>query len=187
MVVVRGLTLLLILSVVVPIFSLICYECGCEQENIGLCNCQEISEEFGNDYCVIAEQRFEDATYIQLTRIPRNSTYIYIEDTYFILFQETIKRNATSTEWNSITTGALFGCDWDYCNSPHLIYEVPSSLKFTMSKSWLDENIYGTGSTNQCHQCAFEECSDASNPIDFSKCPLTTCVNVTSVILYTNC
>ncbi|CAF3596602.1 unnamed protein product [Rotaria socialis] len=180
---VRGVVLLLILAVV-PSYSLICYECSCSQPDLSACHCDETSELFGNDYCVIAEQRFTDEINIQLSRIPRNSTYIYIEDPYYILMQESIRYNKTTSDWNLVTTGALFGCDWDYCNSPNLIDALPSSFKFTIEKTWLDTNIYGTGNLSACHTCAFETCGDPANPLNFTQCPLTPCVNVTTCLVY---
>ncbi|CAM4773730.1 unnamed protein product [Rotaria magnacalcarata] len=180
---VHGIVLLLILAVA-PSYSLICYECSCSQPDLSACRCEDTSESFDNDYCVIAEQRFTDETSLQLSRIPRNSTYIYIEDPYYILMQESIRYNKTTSNWNLVTTGSLFGCDWDYCNSPNLINALPNSFRFTIDKAWLDTNIYGTGNISACHTCAFETCGDPANPLNFTQCPLIPCINATTCLVY---
>ncbi|CAF4135916.1 unnamed protein product [Rotaria sp. Silwood2] len=181
--IVQGLILLLLVSVV-PSYSLICYECGCDHNNISACDCGTTSTQLDGYYCLISEQRFIDKTYIQLSRVPRNATLNYVEDPYYILLQESIRYNQTSSEWYLWTSGAVFGCDWDLCNSPNLINRLPVSFNFSIDKDWLDTNIYGTGSVTECHHCPFEMCGDSENPIDFTQCPMTPCVNSSTCLVY---
>ena len=77
--------ILLLLVLVVPSNSLQCYECGCDQDNLDACYCFGQSDYDDGSYCTIFEERYTDSTYVQLSRVPRNSTWIYIEDPYFIL------------------------------------------------------------------------------------------------------
>ncbi|CAF4733525.1 unnamed protein product, partial [Rotaria sp. Silwood2] len=145
-------------------------------------NCDVTSTQMNGDYCVIAEERLLDTTNIQLTRLPRGTTLVDVEDPYYIFLQESIRYNQTANSWYLRTTGAIFGCDWDLCNSPSLINGLPASFNLSIDKDWLDTNIYGTGSTTQCHHCPFEMCGDSGNPINFTQCPMTTCDNATTVI-----
>jgi hypothetical protein len=180
--IVHGLILLLLVSVG-PINSLLCYECWCDDTDITACDCGSTTEEdLDVDYCVIVEQRDIFGTYIDITRIPRNSTWLYINDPYFILAVESIRYNVTASQWNLWTSNIIYGCDWDLCNSPNLINVLPDSFKLSIDTNWLDTNIYGTGSTDSCNDCPRGLCSDNENPLNFTECPLTTCINVTSVI-----
>lgn len=180
MIVVRSLILLLLVSVI-PCQSLDCYECGCEATNLVPCDCSLVTSSTDNDYCVISEQRYSDTTYIQLGRVPRNATWIYVEDPYYVLTQESIRYNRTASKWSLVTTGVVFGCDWDRCNTANLIQVLPNSFKLNISTTWLNTNIYGTGSVSSCFKCPTELCSNATSPLDFSRCPMTACENVTSV------
>jgi len=177
----HSLILLLLVSVV-PLNSLICYECACDQTSVSQCNCSDTSDLDDNDYCVIYEQRDILGTRIDLTRIPRNSTWVFVEDPYYILVVESIRYNLTAQEWYLWTNSIIFGCDWDLCNSPNLIDSLPDSFKLSIDENWLDTNIYGTGSVDSCNYCPTGVCGDTLNPIDFSQCPITPCVNVTTVI-----
>jgi hypothetical protein len=186
MMIIRCVILILIL-LVVPNNSLVCYECGCDQSDLSACSCGFTSDFVDDDYCIIYEQRYTDTTYIQLSRTPRNTTWIYIQEPYYILVQESIRYNKTSTNWNLWTTGIVFGCDWDRCNAPNLINALPNSFKLTANKAWLDTNIYGTGSVTGCHHCPTETCGNKTNPIDLAGCPITPCINSTTVRLINNC
>ncbi|CAF0726642.1 unnamed protein product [Rotaria sp. Silwood1] len=181
--IVHGLVLLLLLSIV-PSNSLICHECGCDNTDITGCYCGETSTDFDGDYCVIAEERLTDVTNIQLTRVPRNTTLVYVEDPYYVFLLESIRYNKTANDWYLWTSGAIFGCDWDLCNSPNLINRLPTTFNLSIEKNWLQTNIYGTGSVSQCHHCPFEQCGDSANPIDFTQCPMTPCVNVSTCLAY---
>jgi hypothetical protein len=180
---VQGLILVLLLAAV-PINSLSCYDCSCDSSNQVDCtiNCGYTIASYEQDYCVIIEQRYIDTTYIDLYRIPRNATWLYVNDTYFILVVESISYNSTTMNWNTSTITVLYGCDWDLCNSPSLINVLPNSFLLSINNTWLDTNIYGTGSVDSCHTCLSEVCVGEGNPFNSSQCPLTTCVNVTSVI-----
>jgi hypothetical protein len=183
--IVHRLILLLLLSVV-PINSLICYQCGCDGTNVAQCDCGITTDSNENDYCIITEATDILGTYIGLDRIPRNSTFIYVEDPYFILGVESIRYNLTTNDWYLWTTSILFGCDWDYCNSPIFIDPLPSSFRLSIDTNWLNTNIYGTGSVDSCNFCPFGVCSNNTNPFNSSLCPLTSCTNATSVIQTNN-
>jgi hypothetical protein len=183
--IVHGLILLLLVSVG-SIHSLICYECACDTTDVTVCSCDSTSNEnLANDYCVIIEQRDMFQTYVQLTRIPRDSTWLEIEDTYYMLAVESIRYNLTTSQWNLWTNNIIFGCDWDFCNSPDLISALPDSFKLSIDTTWLNTNIYGNGSIDSCHSCSSGVCGNSQNPFNSTECPLTTCINVTTVI-YTN-
>ncbi|CAF1377232.1 unnamed protein product, partial [Adineta steineri] len=168
-----------------PSNSLICYECGCDQDDTTTCNCDTTSDITDNDYCAILEQRYVGTTYVQLSRIPRNSSWVYIEDPYYVLTQESIRYNLTTNQWYLWTGSVVFGCDWDLCNSPSLINSLPNSFKYNINSTWLNSNIYGTGSVTSCHHCDTEVCGDATNPSDFDQCQMVTCnTNVTSCLAY---
>ncbi|CAF2719994.1 unnamed protein product [Rotaria sp. Silwood2] len=174
----------LLLVLIVPSNSLTCYECGCSNTDISECNCGETSTEVDGDYCVIVEDRYIDETYIELTRVSRNTTWVYVEDPYYIVLLESIRFNQTANDSYLWTSGVIFGCDWDLCNSPDLINRLPASFNLSIDKDWLYTNIYGTGSVTQCHHCPFEMCGDSGNPIDFTQCPMTTCNNATTCLAY---
>jgi hypothetical protein len=181
MMIVHGLILILLVSVV-PSNSLQCYECRCELSDLTACNCGDTSDSTEIDYCVIYEDRYPDATYIDLTRVPRNVTWLYIEDTYFMLAQESIRYNLTASQWYLWTSAIIFGCDWDLCNDPDLITSLPDTFKLSIDTNWLDTNIYGTGNTTGCNQCPTYICGDNDNPINITQCSMASCGNVTTVI-----
>ncbi|CAF4680732.1 unnamed protein product, partial [Rotaria sp. Silwood2] len=181
--VVHGLIFLLLVSIV-PSNSLTCYECGCSNTNIYACDCGETTTSHDGDFCIINEQRLKDKTNIQLSRLRRNTTLIYIEDHYFIFLKESIRLNQTTMDWYLWMDNAVLGCDWDLCNSPSLINALPTSFELTIDKDWLNTNIYDTGSITECHHCPWETCGDSENPIDFTLCPMTTCDNVTTCLAY---
>ncbi|CAF0857249.1 unnamed protein product [Adineta steineri] len=184
MMIVQSLVLLLLLSIV-PSNSLKCYECGCDQSDTAACNCDTTSDITDNDYCIILEQRYVGTTYIQLSRIPRNSSWVYIEDPYYILTEESIRYNLTTRQWYLWTGSIVFGCDWDRCNSPNLINSLPNSFKYNINSTWLNSNIYGTGAITSCYHCDTQVCGDIANPSDFSECKITTCdTNITSCLAY---
>ena len=178
---VQGLILVLLVAVV-PINSLQCYECVCPSSDGTDCSCNTTTEYFEQDYCVIIEQKYIDSTYVELYRIPRNATWLYVDDSYFILIIESIRYNVTAADWYLWPSTVIYGCDWDLCNSPSLISVLPNSFALSIDKAWLNTNIYGNGSVSSCHSCPSGLCTVGQNPFNVSQCPLTTCVNVTSVI-----
>ncbi|CAF0856814.1 unnamed protein product, partial [Rotaria sordida] len=151
----------------VPSNSLTCYECGCDQNDIAACNCSQTSTEFDGDYCVIGEERLINGTTTVLTRI-----------------DQSIRYNQTADAWYTWTEGAIFACDWDFCNSPNLINALPASFQLNIDKDWLDTNIYGNGSVTECHHCPFVTCGDSTNPINFTECPMTSCDNETTCLAF---
>jgi hypothetical protein len=177
----QGLILVLLLGAV-PINSLYCYECSCDTSNQFECDCGYATETYEQDYCVILESRGADSTYVYLYRIPRNATWLYVEDSYFILTIETISYNTTAADWYTWPSQVIYGCDWDLCNSPSLINVLPNSFQLSIDKTWLSTNIYGTGTINNCHTCTSQICTDAGSSFNSSQCPLTPCLNATSVI-----
>jgi hypothetical protein len=180
MLIVRSLVILLIVSVV-SYECLKCYECDCNQSNLSKCECDRMSDSDDDTYCVIFETRYTESAQITMTRIERNSTYVYIKDPYYILLQESIQYRVSTKEWFLMTNGAVFGCDWDLCNAPGLINVLPDSFKLTIDKTWLDTNIYGTGSVTDCYHCPNETCSHSTCSIDVSRCSIITCTNADSV------
>ena len=181
MVIIRNLVLFVLLVSILPCSSLRCFECECDSSATDQCNCATITSSTDNDYCVILEQRYTDETYIQLSRVPRNSSWVYIEDPYFVLTQESIRYNRTTSQWFLWTNSIVFGCDWDLCNTPSFIESLPNSFKLNISTNWLNTNIYGSGAVSTCIRCDTEVCGNASNPGDFSQCTTTTC-NTTSAV-----
>jgi len=177
--------ILVLLVLAVPINSLRCYECSCEASNQFECDCGYTTDYYDQDYCVIVEQRDIDATYVDLYRIPRNATWLYVEDTYFILIIESIRYNLTTMDWYVWPSAIIYGCDWDLCNSPSLINVLPNSFSLSINKTWLNTNIYGNGSVSSCNDCTSGVCGGPQNPFNSSQCPLTTCTSATSVI-YSN-
>jgi hypothetical protein len=173
----------LLLVSIVPSNSLECYECGCDGDDLSACECGFVTTSTEIDYCIILEDRYTpDSTYFQLSRIPRNATLLYIKDPYYVLTQESIRYNLTTSEWYVWVGAVIFGCDWDRCNSPSLIPSSPNSFNLTINTTWLDTNIYGNGSVDGCYVCPTQVCGDTSNPGNFSECEITSCGNITTVI-----
>ena len=181
MLIVHCAVVLLFLSVL-PSESLKCYECGCDDSDYAACNCGGMSDFDDGSYCAIFETKPTGTTSIVLSRIDRNSTYIYIEDPYYILIQESIRYSRADNKWNLVTTGSVFGCDWDYCNAPSLIDVLPASFQLTVDDAWLTPNIYGTGSVAGCHHCPEETCGNKTNPIGLAQCPIIACTNGSTTV-----
>ncbi|CAF4019845.1 unnamed protein product [Rotaria sp. Silwood2] len=104
--IVHGLIFLSLVSIV-PSNSVTCYECGCSNINIYACDCGETTTSHDGDFRIINEQRLKDKTNIQLSRLRRNTTLIYIEDHYFILLKESILFNQTTMDWYLWTDNAV--------------------------------------------------------------------------------
>ena len=174
--------LFLLVACVIVSDGLRCHECSCNQADLSACNCDRTSDLSDDSYCAIFEQRYtQGTTTIELSRIGRNSTYIYIPDPYFILVQESIRYRNASKDWELYTRGVVFGCDWDLCNSPTLVARLPDSFRLSINTSWLDTNILGTGTVSGCHQCSSEVCGNITTPIDITQCPMAPCINATTV------
>lgn len=157
------------------------------QSDLAACNCGTYStDDSARDYCVIIEQRGDSDSFFELTRIPRNASWIDVDDSYYILAIESIRYNQTGANWYLVTNGIIYGCDWDYCNSPNLILQLPNTFQLSIDKTWLETNIYGTGSVNSCHLCQQSQCFNETNPFNPANCPLTNCINATSVIVINN-
>ena len=181
MLLLHGAVVLLLVSAL-PSESLKCYQCGCEQTNLAECNCGAESDFDDGSYCAIFEIRATDATYIDMGRIDRNSTYIYIEDSYYILIQESIRYSQPANKWNVVNTGVVFGCDWDYCNAFGLIDVLPASFQLTVDETWLTTNIYGSGSVAGCFHCLTETCGNSTSPIELTQCPILACTNGSNTV-----
>lgn len=179
---IHSLILIFLISIA-PVSTLLCYECACNEANIAECNCGATTNEI-DDYCIIKEDRNIDGTSIELTRTPRNTTYVYIEDSYYILAIESIRYNLTTKDWYTWPSGIIFGCDWDLCNAPDRIETLPYSFTVSINKTWLDTNIYGNGSVDSCHWCPYGICADSGHPFNISECPFGPCANATSVIWF---
>ena len=175
--------ILLLFMVIVPIDSLTCYSCNCLLSDVTACDCSRYSTEYlSRDYCVIIEQRDISDTFIELSRIPRNASWLDVDDSYYLLTIESIRYNQTGADWHLVTNGIIYGCDWDYCNSPDLIDKLPNSFALSINKTWLNTNIYGIGSVNSCSTCQLSQCFNEANPFNPASCPVTSCTNATSVI-----
>ncbi|CAF2719935.1 unnamed protein product [Rotaria sp. Silwood2] len=182
--VVHGLIFLLLVSIV-PSNSLTCYECGCSNTNIYACDCGETTTSHDGDFCIINEQRLKDKTNIQLSRLRRNTTLIYIEDHYFIFLKESIRLNQTTMDWYLWMDNAVLGCDWDLCeqcyqsqcapeyldedldefyNSKYRIdIEVVVYLAQDRSKYYIWEMDVYCGAYNCTRPTMFQEIADALN------------------------
>ena len=179
--IVRSLILLLFIWIV-PIDGLQCYNCQCLESDTSTCDCDSITtDSYPVDYCVIIETRTLDDAYIELTRVPRNASWLHVDDYYYLLAVESIRYNLTTADWFLFTTGIIYGCDWDLCNDPSYIDVLPNSFTLSIDKTWLDTNIYGTGSVDSCYDCQ-GGCFNQTYPFDPDNCPLTNCTSTTSVI-----
>nr|ACC43936.1 ArkC_4 [Philodina roseola] len=177
--------LLLMVLWIVPSDGIRCYECGCALTELAECNCGATSDFDDGSYCFIAETRTLENTYIQMSRLLPDSTYIEIEDTYFVLVQESIRYNRTSATWSTVPFGVIFGCDWDLCNSFSYVSTLPYSFQLDVAdKEWLTENIYGTGTVDSCRHCPTETCGNGTAPIGDANCPLQPCNASTTCVAY---
>ena len=167
--------LLLLLVLFIPSESLKCYECGCTLSDLSACNCMVTSDFDDGSYCFIVENRMSDDTSIQMTRVSADATYIEIEDTYYLLTIESIRYNRTTNDWSTVATGVVFGCDWDLCNSFSYVSTLPFSFQLGVDKTWLTDNLYGTGTVDSCRHCSSEICGNSTHPLDETNCPSLPC------------
>lgn len=174
--------ILILLVFVTSTHSLLCYEGFCQGKDTLECSHDEPSSG-EDDYCVIIEQRFYDVDYIFITRVHNFPSYVEVEDTYHILVIDSIRYNQTANKWYTWPAMVMFGCDWDLCNAPDIIDKLPDSFSVTMNETWLNENIYGTGSVDSCNYCPRGICANNETAYNMTECPMTNCTNnETSVI-----
>lgn len=166
---------------ILPSNSLKCYECSCTLSDLSGCRCNDFSDFDDGSYCFIDAIRSSNDTLFEMTRLPLDSTYIPLKDTYYILVIESIRYNQTSATWSTVPTGAAFGCDWDLCNSFNYVDTLPYTFQLGIDTNWLTTNIYGTGVVDSCRTCATDTCGNATNPIDDTKCPILPCNKTTTV------
>jgi hypothetical protein len=174
-------TLLILVLLVVPSTGLICYNCFCPPSNVSACNCDGVVNAAEGSHCTIVEDLHPADPYIELGTAPADSSYLRIKDPYYILVDEVIYYNETSSDSATKTKRVVHGCDWDFCNKFELIAALPDSFQLNMETSWLQANIYGTGNTSACHTCPGGLCGNATQSIDYGQCPFTQCENSTTV------
>ncbi|CAF4318721.1 unnamed protein product, partial [Adineta steineri] len=165
----------------VPSTSLVCQECFCSLANISACDCSPTVTAPDGSHCLIIEDLDPENPYVQLTYAETNSSYVRIKDTYYVIVDESIYYNETTTTWNTKTKRVVHGCDWDNCNQFSLYEALPDTFKLTINDAWLNENIYGDGSITECNTCSNQTCGIN---IDQNLCPITTCENSTRCSMY---
>jgi hypothetical protein len=165
----------------VPSTSLRCYKCWCPSLNISACDCANAADVEEGSHCTITQDLHSSNPYIELSSAFLNSSYIRIKDPYYILVDESIYYNETTSLWETKPKRVVHGCDWDNCNRYSLISSLPDSFQLTIDSQWLSDNIYGTGSVTACLTCPNEVCGNATQPVNSDLCPLTTCENATTV------
>nr|ACC43977.1 ArkA_3 [Philodina roseola] len=160
-----------------------CYECRCSKENVYDCNCDTTVTAPEGTHCTIVEDLHSDDPFIEMATSLLDSSSTLIRDPYYILLDESIGYNVTGDKWSSQPKRVVFGCDWDLCNKYSFVESLPRTFQLEIASTWLTENIYGTGSINECPTCS-ELCGNDTNPIDFGSCSLQTCENSTTCSIY---
>lgn len=165
----------------VPGTSLICYDCACSSTDISACNCTDTVTAEDGAHCTIIENFDPSNSSVELSAASLNSSYVRIKDAYYIIVDDTIFYNETASDWKTKTNGVVYGCDWDYCNDDTLISSLPNTFNLNISPTWLNENIYGSGSVNDCHNCSDEQCGNETYSVNDILCPFASCDNSTTV------
>lgn len=173
--------LLLLLLSVSSSTGLDCFSCFCQPTNTTACDCTNVVTVQAGFHCTIVQDLHSSDPYIEMSSADANSSYAQVKDAYYILVDEDIYRNDSTSTWQTKTKRVVYGCDWNLCNNFTLIASLPQSYKLTIDSAWLESNIYGSGSVSSCNTCANEICGNKTNPIDYDQCPITTCVNTTTV------
>nr|ACF16058.1 sodefrin precursor repeats A [Adineta vaga] len=176
--------LFILLLSIAPSTGLVCYKCYCQPANTTACDCGTIIDVEDGSHCTIVEDLHTSNPYIELSSAALNTSYVRIKDPYYIIVDEAIYYNETTTTWDKQTKHVVHGCDWDFCNKYEMIASLPQSFQLTIDASWLTDNIYGTGSTTSCNDCSTAICSNATHSIDYDQCPFKSCDNATTCSLY---
>jgi hypothetical protein len=165
----------------VPSTSLVCYTCNCPSFNTSACDCAETIVVAEGAHCTIVEDFNPANRSLALSSAFLNSSYIRIKDPYYIIIDELIFYNETTSVWETTIKRVIHGCDWDTCNKYALVSSLPNVFKLTIDSAWLDGNIYSNGSVNGCHNCSDGICGNVAQPIDYNLCSFTSCDNSTTV------
>ena len=172
---------LVLILCTVPSTSLRCYKCWCPTANISACDCTDAADVEEGSHCTITQDLHSSNPYIELSSAFPNQSYIRIKDPYYILVDESIYYNETTSGWLTKPKRVVYGCDWDNCNRFSLVSSLPDSFQLTIDSQWLTDNIYGTGTVTSCHSCSEEVCGNETQSINYDLCPFTSCQNSTTV------
>lgn len=178
--IIRALVLILTLWAM-PSASLTCYTCNCPSFNISACDCAATTTVPDGAHCTIIEDFNPNNPYLQLNYTFPNSSLVRIQDTYYVMIDESIFYNETDPTWVQRVNRVVFGCDWDNCNRYALVSSLPDTFNLNIDPPWLNENIYGNESVTACYNCSNELCTNATTPVNFELCPSDSCSNSTTV------
>ncbi|CAF1139207.1 unnamed protein product [Adineta ricciae] len=157
-----------------------CYNCSC----IGtVCPCTTYEVISADDsYCTIIRQNYGQFISVDYGHIGENTTHVYINEYPFVLVEESIIYDDKTGQWNTQSDIVVFGCNTSLCNSPDLLYYLPSSFQMRLPVTWLDANVRGNGSAvRDCHECPEAPQCGATDFLDAGRCPIHPC-NTTCLV-----
>ncbi|CAF1113044.1 unnamed protein product [Adineta steineri] len=179
--IVGWITFFLVILMVIPSSSLICFECICNFKKF--CDCSNTIDRNDSTRCIIDLKYALNNSSIYLTGANHNSTYLNTNDHYYIDIKQSIIHNKKTKDWYTLTHDIIYSCDWNYCNDLKLINIFPLTIKTTINKAWLNKNIYGNGVVDKCHYCPKKFCRNSTYPIDFNQCPIIKCTKRKTCIM----
>jgi hypothetical protein len=161
--------------------TITCYDCYCYDDPN--CSCDQFSDSpASSSYCTIVRQNFDQDFFIALEQIQRNSTRVYVREFPYLLVEETILYNETTTRWSTRTNLVVYGCNTSYCNHPSLVPYLPDSFQMTLPEPWLNTNVLGTGApVRNCHECPEAPQCGTLEFLDAGRCPIRDC-NTTCLV-----
>ena len=159
-----------------------CYECACYDVFNCACNTVGVSDA-ASTYCTIVRMYDSDGDYVdEFLHIDRNSTRVFIRKFPYILAEESIIYNESTTQWYTRTNLIVYGCNTNLCNHPSLLPLLPGSFEMRLSDDWLNKNVLGNGSTiRDCHECPDAPQCGSETFLDTSRCPVKSC-NTTCLV-----
>ncbi len=161
-----------------------CYDCYCYNEPNCPCNRTTIVPANGT-YCLIERENYGQDIWIAMGHIDQDSTRVYIREFPYLLVEESILYDEQLLQWNTTTNFVVYGCNWDYCNTPSLIPYLPNTFQMRIPDEWLNTNVLGTEDTiRDCHQCPEAPQCGTSDFLDTSRCPVQAC-NTTCLVFDT--
>ena len=155
--------------------QLSCYDCYCVNDPV--CACDKIRTLPASEtHCTIIRLYLGQNVFLYLEHINRNSSAIYIRDFPYMLVEESILYDESSSQWNTFPTLVVYGCTTNFCNDPYLIPSLPINFEMRLPEAWLNTNILGTGQPIElCHQCPNVTQCGTTDFIDISRCPSLPC------------
>ena len=154
-----------------------CYKCGCFiQEGDRDCKLNCTIQFLENSYCDVRRTPGE----LEIGHGPVSVLTTSYRSLHFLRATEVITYDADAgRKWQPAKMNQItYGCDWDLCNNPEILKDIPTTLSFAIDHEYLSDALIDTNpdAPATCKSCT--KCVTASSdpPCPEVACPSGTCI-----------